>query len=272
MLLSRVLTFLTKALAALDAANPNEVNMPWHNSDVLFVKTINVRPYTKRIVVEITQSSSPDMDLYVGIDDDVDGLPNAIEMYYSLACISGKTDSQERCIIDNPTTRTYWVFAHNFEGTNAGEADSVDLEINQIPYSSVASFDINAPQAVAADEQFDVTLSVGGYLDYTEALMPLQQGDVYYGLLEMGSTPELKRTLIKVTGTENAVLNTALMVNNPLEDVTVELNSDNQADIKVDISAVFSDAQSTELIYTFWGGGRLNAYRWNSTNHIHHSR
>lgn len=242
---------------AQGASNPNEVDMPWFNPDVIFVKTINVRPYTKRIVAEITGSTSPDMDLYVGIDEDLDGLPNATEMYYSLMCISGNIDSKERCIIDNPPSGTYWVYAHNFEGSVEGEPDTVDLEVTQISYSSIASFDITAPQSVEADEEFDVTLSVNGYLDYTEALMPLEQGDVYYGLLEMGSTAELKRnigkTLVKVSGIENVVVNTAPIVNKPIADVQIELSTDNTAIINVDIDGVFSDAETFDLIYSFAG-------------------
>ncbi|KIO36420.1 S8 family serine peptidase [Shewanella sp. cp20] len=245
--------------SAIGSSNDTERNSPHSNPEVIFSVPTVVKPYTKRLVVEITDSTSPDMDLYVGIDDDNDGMPNAYEMFYSLLCISGEVDSKERCIIDNPPSGNYWIFAHNYEGTVEDEADEVTLEITHVGYSNQASFDIEAPTQVAQDERFDINLTVNGYLDDSQTLQPLEQDATYYGLLELGTTPDLKRnigaTLIKVKGLApvEVPLNTAPVVANAIADITTQLSPQGGVVVSVDLSEVFSDPEGDALTLSATG-------------------
>ncbi|WP_394229548.1 S8 family serine peptidase [Shewanella colwelliana] len=244
---------------AIGASNDAERNTPAYNQAVLFTTTTVVKPYTKRLIVEITDTTAPDMDLYVGIDENNDGKADVYEMYYSLVCVSGAVDSNERCVIETPTTGNYWILAHNFEGTTADEPDEVTVRLTQVNYSSQASFDIEAPSSVAQDEVFNLTVTVNGYLDDSQTLMPLEEGEVYYGLLELGTTANLVRniggTLIKVEGLApvEIPLNTAPTVANPLSHVDTELTNTGSVAFSVDLTDVFADAENDTLAYRVSG-------------------
>ncbi|QIR15581.1 S8 family serine peptidase [Shewanella aestuarii] len=244
---------------AIGASNDVERNSPTFNQDVLFTTAIVVKPYTKRLVVEITDTTSPDMDLYVGIDEDNDGKANAYEMFYSLVCASGEEDSNEKCVVETPVSGNYWILAHNYRGTVEDEADDVTVRVTQVNYSSQASFDIEAPTSVAQDEVFDVTMKVNGYLDASQTLQPLEEGEVYYGLFELGTTPNLIRnvggTLIKVEGLApvDVPVNTAPTVANPLSNVETQLTESGSIEFSVDLTDVFADAEGDELTYSVSG-------------------
>jgi len=245
--------------SAIGSSNDVERGSPHSNPEVIFSVPTVVKPYTKRLVVEITDTTSPDMDLFIGIDDDGDGMPNAFEMFYSLVCVSGEIDSKERCVVENPVSGNYWIFAHNYEGTVEDEADEVTLEITHVNYSNQASFDITAPSQVAQDEIFDISLTVNGYLDDSQTLQPLEADATYYGLLELGTTPDLKRnvgaTLIKVQGLTpvEVPLNTAPTVANPLSHVETELSDTGSVAFSVDLTDVFTDAEHDTLTYSVSG-------------------
>ncbi|QDF76292.1 MULTISPECIES: S8 family serine peptidase [Shewanella] len=239
--------------SAIGSSNDAERNSPYSNPEVIFSVPTVVKPYTKRLVVEITDTTSPDMDLFVGIDENGDGMPDAYELFYSLVCLSGEVDSKERCVVENPPSGNYWIFAHNYEGTVEDQADEVTLEITHVNYSNQASFDITAPSQVAQDERFDISLTVNGYLDDSQTLQPLEADATYYGLLELGTTPDLKRnigaTLIKVKGLTpvEVPLNTPPVVANPIADVKAQLSSAGSAVVNVDLSQVFSDPEGDAL-------------------------
>ena len=179
---------------AIGSAEGLEQDSPGLYQDNLYTQLLTVKPYTKRVIVEVTETTSPDVDLYVGIDTDGDGLPSLSEVYNSLVCLSGNFDSEERCVIETPTAGNYWIFAHNYTGTEVGQPDDVTLEIAQIAYTEAASFDIDAPTEVAQGEAFDVEMSINGYLDGSE-LSALAEGESYYGLLELGSSTIFKRNI-----------------------------------------------------------------------------
>ncbi|WP_076540815.1 S8 family serine peptidase [Shewanella sp. UCD-KL21] len=245
--------------SAIGSSNDAERNAPWMHQHTIHTIATTVKPYTKRLVVEIIDSSSPDMDLFVGVDEDGNGIPSALEVFYSLACISGNEDSNERCLIETPPTGNYWIFAHNYRGTVEDEADDVTIRLTHVGYTNEASFDVDAPVAVAQDEEFDVTLTVNGYLDDSESLEPLAENEVYYGLVELGTKANLKRnigaTLVKVEGLApvEVPVNTAPTVVNPLSNIETELTDSGSVAFTVDLTDVFADAESEELTYSVTG-------------------
>ena len=193
--------------SAIGATNDLDRNSVYRNRDTIVSIPFVVKPYTKKLIVEIIESTSPDMDLYIGIDENGDGYPDATEMYYSLICISGNLDSVEKCEINAPPTGNYWLVAQNYEGSAEGVEDTVSVRAAMIGYSFSQSFDVDAPSVLVQDQVFDINLSVNGVLDSSEAIQPLEADVTYYGLLELGTTAEQKRnigtTLLTVTSTEN---------------------------------------------------------------------
>lgn len=176
------------------------------NMDTVYAVQVNVPPYTKNLIAEITNTDAPDMDLYVGIDENNDGLPDQLELYYSLICLSGGIDSNEKCEIKNPPAGIYWIFAHNFEGTSVGADDEVELAITKVAFTYEPSFDIDAPTSVDKADVFDIELNINGVLGGS-GIEPLEEGALYYGQFELGLSPTFKRNIgtavIKVTGGES---------------------------------------------------------------------
>ncbi|WP_394175355.1 S8 family serine peptidase [Thalassotalea litorea] len=252
-------TTVTGTAEAADSAS--ERNSPGTNLHTVFSHPIVIKPYTKRLIVEIGETLAPDLDLYVGIDEDGNGLPNAIEIYYSLKCISGNVDSKERCVIENPTSGNYWLFAHNFAGSVPGEEDDISLEYAIIEYASGESFDIDMPSQVGQDEKFDISLTINGAMENGE-LMPLEEGQNYYGLLELGTTASQKRnigsTLLKVTGKAPVeFVNSPPEINQPPANQSYQLDSNNQVSIEIDVSNVFIDPDQDPLTLTVSGADNL---------------
>jgi hypothetical protein len=198
------------------------------------------------------------MDLYVGVDDNNDGVPDFSEMNYSLVCLSGNVDSEENCTIEDPKSGNYWIFAHNFEGSTESEPDSVTIRLTQITYTAEPSFEINAPTSVAQDEIFDVTLDINSYLSENSSLMEIEEG-TYYGLLELSTTASVKRnigtTLLKVTA-ETAI---SIPVNNPptvlkgSSQHELTLSAENKAELELDLFEYFSDPDGDTLTFSVEG-------------------
>lgn len=235
------------------SSNAAERNSPESFHNVIFPITASVKPYTKRLIAEIVSSTSPDMDLYVGIDENNDGLPDALEMDYSLVCVSGNEDSNEQCVIETPVSGNYWIFAHNYKGTEDGKPDDVSIRLTQITYTSAPSFDIDAPTSVAQDEKFDITLNVNGYLSDNNSVMPLEEGEVYYGLFELGTTAAMKRnvgsTLVKINGLApvDVPVNRAPEVTLPIADRELQLGSDGKVSLSLNLEGVFTDPDGDVL-------------------------
>ncbi|MBW8192212.1 S8 family serine peptidase [Neiella marina] len=235
---------------AQGASNDSERNSPARYQSTIFSHQIIVEPYTKKLVVEIIDSTAPDMDLYVGIDENDDGKPDSIEMYYSLLCVSGREDSAEYCELDKPPVGNYWIFAHNFAGSSEFEPDSVTIRIGHLPYRYTASFDIDAPTVAEESVPFDVTLAVNGYLTDNESVIELEAGKFYYGLLEMGTTESLKTnigtTVIGIRGL--APVNSAPMKTEMFADQGYDIDGDSLA-ISIDLNEWFSDADGDDLSF-----------------------
>jgi len=220
---------------------------PYMNLASVYAIQIMVPPYTKRLIADIVSSSAPDMDLYVGIDEDLNGLPNASEVFYSTLCISGNAGSVEHCDIETPPTGTYWIFAHNYEGTNEGEMDDVTISVSLIKYSEQPSFDIDVPESVAQNETFDINLSINGSLSET-GFKSMESGEKYYGVVEIGTTPDLKhnvgKTLLSITALENTVAftgrDTTAIVGDELN-YTIEIPKNNGEDKSHALAVTFPE-------------------------------
>jgi len=189
------------------------------------------------------------MDLFVGIDENNDGKADAVEAYYSLACVSAGEDSNERCVIETPISGNYWIIAHNFRGTVEDEADTVSLAVTQVEFNYAPSIDITAPTEVKQDELFDIDLKIKGYLDEQENTLQLQEGELYYGLIEVGTLSDLKRnvgaTLVRVEGI--ASVNTAPQIVNQIQDIEIQQLPLESYQLTLPIGDVFIDEQEDEL-------------------------
>ncbi|MCP4345660.1 MAG: S8 family serine peptidase [Desulfobacterales bacterium] len=146
--------------------------------DGVFIKLFDVPATTKGLAVEITESASPDMDMFVGIDENGDGLPDEDEEI----CSSAGASWDEFCSFPEPgeelESGAYWVIVQNFQ-TSGEPEDNFTLSIAIVNETSTGtSVSVTAPTDAALNEPFDIEVSWD--------IPDLQNGDRRFGLLEVG--------------------------------------------------------------------------------------
>lgn len=141
-----------------------------------FHTTVEVPGGSPLLVAEIVDTTSTDLDLYVGLDADSDGAPDATEQ----VCASNGSAEMESCRLTDPEGGTYWVMVVNY-GT--GQAvDDVTLQTAVIPPMDNGNLTVTGPEtAVRAGESFPVTLS------WDEP--GLQPGTSWFALVRLSSRP-----------------------------------------------------------------------------------
>jgi subtilisin family serine protease len=125
-----------------------------------------------RIVARVGDTTSPDIDLFVGRDVDGDGVLQGAET----VCMSAAGGSEEFCDLLDPEPGSYWVLVQNWE-SSAARTDAVEL-ITGVVAGDEGNLDVDAPAAVDPGDRFDLGLS-------WELTAPDRH---WFGLLELGST------------------------------------------------------------------------------------
>ncbi len=149
---------------------------PYDSPDGTFVELVDVAPGTTRAVFEIVTSESPDVDLFVGVDANGDGLPAEAE----LVALSASGTALEKIVLDAPAAGTYWVLVQNWQESGAAP-DAVTLATALLDGSDVGNARIEGPAAQPQLEPFD--LRVFWDLDAPE------EGARYYGWAMLGTDP-----------------------------------------------------------------------------------
>jgi len=167
-----------------------------------FAVQINVQAHSPRLIAKILNTDSPDVDLYLGYDLDLDGKPSVSDSY--VYAFSAGADSNEVLEIKDPQPGTYWLMVHNFDAPvqavdeegnpivdEAGnpvyedESDNVELLYGLVKYDD-DSMSVSAPSSVAPLEE--LALDISWDIDAT-------QGDYFFGLVEMGTSYELPKNI-----------------------------------------------------------------------------
>lgn len=134
-----------------------------------------VPPGARFLVTTITDTTATDLDLYVGLDGDGDGQPDAAEE----VCASASEIALESCRLPNPEGGTYWIMVQNW--LTGQVLDDVKLTAVVIPGTDNGNLTVSAPKSVPADTPFDITLS------WNEPA--LAAGTTWFALVEFGSSP-----------------------------------------------------------------------------------
>lgn len=149
-------------------------NDPYNNLNdgTTFFVTTTLPALTEQFIAEIVTSEAADMDLYVGVDTNMDGLPAAAE----LICASAKSGWQERCVLTNQAGVNVWVVAQNFQSTEAGD---VAVALTTLTPDNNNALTITGPTAVPAYTPFA--------LDMFWNLPGSSSGDIWYALVDLGT-------------------------------------------------------------------------------------
>ena len=165
-----------------------------YDTDVgTFYITIDVPAGARFLVTEIVDTTSTDLDLFVGRDANGDG-PEAAEE----VCSSTSPTASEACRVVDLEAGTYWIMVQNWLSGQA--VDDVTLEAVVIPGSDKGNLTVTGPgEPVPADTPFDVTIA------WNEPEM--DPGEVWYGLAELGTEPggpaNVGALLIKINRVED---------------------------------------------------------------------
>ncbi|WP_161958550.1 S8 family serine peptidase [Ornithinimicrobium cavernae] len=135
---------------------------------------VEVPAGSRVIAADIGRTTANDLDLFVGIDSNGDGVAQAGEEL----CSSATAGPIEGCTVADPEGGTYWVMVQNW--LSGQVADEADLTIAVVPGADAGNLTASGPGKVAADTPFD--------LRFDWALPSLESGDVWVGAVDLGSS------------------------------------------------------------------------------------
>jgi hypothetical protein len=140
-----------------------------------FTTMMEVPQSARFLIAEITASTAPDVDLFVGLDSNGDGQPEEAEE----VCRSASAVALEKCTLKAPAAGTWWILVQNWAGSEK-VLDDIELTAAVIPGTDNGNLTVTGPSgSVAAGQPFNVTLG------WNEPA--LEPGDFWFGLVEYGS-------------------------------------------------------------------------------------
>ncbi|MBY6096027.1 S8 family serine peptidase [Ferrimonas balearica] len=143
-------------------------------TDGVEVQLLTVGEGNKRMVAEILTSTSPDLDLFVGIDTNGDGLAQEEE----LLAYSATASAMEKVDLTAPQAGDYWILVQNYTASVEGGSDSYTLATALVDGTTADNLTVEGPSAVGALETFDLRIL------WNDDMMT---GDVFYGAVELGT-------------------------------------------------------------------------------------
>lgn len=117
-------------------------------------------PVTYKVHVATSSSASKDADLYVGLDDNGNNLPNSNEEL----CVSAGLNATELCEFNVTTGSapvTYWILVQNYDDATAGSTDTIRVDSYQAPSQAgvTGNFIATGPGKLASGATFSTRLA-----------------------------------------------------------------------------------------------------------------
>ena len=149
-LLARGLKRVEEYQVQIQAPETQPYNMAWsYVKDNRYVLPLVVNNSTQRVWVNIESTTSKDLDVYIGLDEDLDGDVSAYEGSNQMICISAEVDSNEQCDLLQPEPGVYYIVIHNFEGSAANAMDDVRFTVATLQDESMDNL---AAELIAGEE------------------------------------------------------------------------------------------------------------------------
>ncbi|MEX2211958.1 MAG: S8 family peptidase [Gaiellaceae bacterium] len=146
---------------------------PYDGLGGTFEILVSVPAGSKFLAAAITDTTSNDLDLFVGRDSDGDGAADETEE----VCRSASEIALESCSVTKLEGGTYWVMVQNW--LTGQVVDDVTLVISTVPGTDAGNLTATGPATVPAGGTFDVTLA------WNEP--SLDAGETWFGLVTLGS-------------------------------------------------------------------------------------
>lgn len=176
----------------LDISADSDNNSPFDDvTDGTALQLINVPEGASDLRVIVGESSAKDIDLFIGLDSNHNGIPEPVELV--LACATS-ANVGEGCRF-NAGAGSYWVLAHNFEGSGA-DTDTVRLDVLMKPNTDTLQAFVGLGDSNV--QPYETTTANLNWVG------DMQEG-VYYGQMEVFDRTSASTT--RVLGKTNLVVN-----------------------------------------------------------------
>ncbi|MCW8877591.1 MAG: S8 family serine peptidase [Kangiellaceae bacterium] len=123
-------------------------------SDGATHRTVTVPQGAQFFIAQTDNSSADDIDLYVGLDTNGDGIPQESEEISS----SRSSNADEEVVFDLPAAGTYWILVQNFTGSSTS-TDNVDLTYAVVGNTASSNLTVSAPMNLDGTSNFNIDLS-----------------------------------------------------------------------------------------------------------------
>lgn len=134
---------------------------------------VDVPPDTARLVAALSDSTAPDLDLFVGTGD----TPSAATM----VCTSATAASAESCDVGSPEAGTWWILVQNWDASTPGGTDTVTLG-TAVVTAGQGNLTVEGPASQPQGEPF----TVRAFYDEDD----LDPGETWFGAVALGSAPD----------------------------------------------------------------------------------
>lgn len=226
-----------------------------NNTSFTHVRQLSVPEGAKLLTVEITETTSPDLDLYVGIDINNNGLLDSRDEITNIACQSATALSIESCILENPAPGNYIIAIYNYGNRESPSAntDSVSyqwalIEENDgqlsVEFDSIAAAnqDIDLTlnwqsDQLIQDQQYVTAVAVGTSVD-----TPSNIGIVPINFYRSSGVVITSIDKTRVNAGENITISTQIKANNTTLDRTLDLT----LSLPQGVQLVSDDKQATQ--------------------------
>ena len=234
----------------------------------MYAIPLNIQADSKRLVIEVLETTSPDIDLYVGIDSNLNGMPDSYEI--QLMPYMSATETAFEVIDEiSPRNDTYWVIVHNWaegpaeltedqmicaegqeadEGMECAEApimDSVKLAITNVAHDD-DSLTVTAPISAEPLEEIAIRLAWN---------QEMSEDDIYHGVFWLGTSAELNKNIgsVKVNmrrGEDDVQVSTP-SVNGDKLTFAVNVANNNSGEERVyDFSVELAEGVNVDLLFS----------------------
>ncbi len=159
------------ALFEFELAGDPTNDDPFDDLDDVWYTTFTIPPGTKRVVMEILETTAVDLDLFFGLGTE----PSAATLW-DYAATSG---TYEYLSWVDPDPDTWWVLVQNWGGT--ATPDDVTLALAIVPDDPSTNFEVSGPASVEGLEPFE--------LEITWDEPDMEPLSAWYGWFSVGTDP-----------------------------------------------------------------------------------
>ncbi|SDU87232.1 S8 family serine peptidase [Jiangella alkaliphila] len=134
---------------------------------------VDVPADTARLVAQLSDSTAPDLDLFVGTGD----TPSLATQ----VCSSATGSADEFCDVGSPEAGTWWILVQNWQASAPGGTDTVTLG-TAVVTAGEGNLTVEGPETQPLGEPF----TVRAFYDEPD----LDPGETWFGAVALGSSPD----------------------------------------------------------------------------------